>query len=475
MIRVYLDWNVFSYLYNFRETKEPYISLNRTLVSQKNNLLIPYSSAHLSDLVVSYNKSEKGKVKTIENLDYLAELTNHHCILHDAIKNKTYPDNYNIQDYFQQLLENDNLLSANAVDDLFKGMEMDGLLSAMMNIFKLMPSGMKHIKPETTLPEPSVLNDMHKGFTESSSFYELMNETLKLTNKYNTEPAYYRSIRNISLEELHISNDYTQASDPLNELDKALQSSAFQKTFIEFAETNLKNYFGNKAPSKFDIFTNYYIILDFLGYYRDKVFKNMLQDSFHAYYGAHCDFFVTDDDNTYHKAKAIYKHFNIKTIVCKSQQFVTEFYGKSILSNIEIKPVTEIIPEIISNSFILKSTLDDNLNPVEIYKTGHYVFSYFNRLQLTRNPDNSLAIYLYKKNENYSTFYFYEEIKTITNKIVAEFGIDLNLRSDYIREVDTAELKKNKWKGRIWKFGKRTIELNMEESSFGLMLSIHLN
>ncbi len=133
MIRVYLDWNVFSYLYNFRETKEPYISLNNTLNFQSDNILIPYSSAHLSDLVVSYNKSEKGKLKTIENLEYLAALTNHNCILYDDKHKSTYADTYNIQDYFRQLVESNELMSVASMEDLIKDIDADGILSSVLS------------------------------------------------------------------------------------------------------------------------------------------------------------------------------------------------------------------------------------------------------------------------------------------------------------------------------------------------------
>lgn len=473
MIRAYLDWNVFSYLNNFRKTREPYISLDRILKTNQGNILIPYTSAHLSDLITSYKQSEKGRIKTVADLDYLAELTDHLCILYDAKEANTYPDKYDIKDYFQQLLESDELLG-NGIENLFEGTGMEKLFSSMLDIFKLLPSGIDSsnvYQPITTSP---ILKEAFQGFTKPSSFYDVLNESLKLNNKYNSEPAFYRSIRNASLDELQISNDYTQAENPINEIGKVLQSSAFKKDFVEFAEANLKNYFGDKAPSRFDIFTNYYITLDYLGYYRDKVFKNLLQDSFHAYYGAHCDFFVTDDDNTYHKAKVIYEHFNIETVVCKTQEFISEFYGKAILNNTEERRITEIIPQIVSSSFVLKSSIDADLNPVDIYKVGHYVLSYFNRLQLTRNTDKSLSVYLYKNAKNYSSFYFFKEIETITNKIVAQFGPDFNARAEYIKEIETQELIDNCWKGRYWQFEQTKIELSMKESPFGLTLSLHL-
>jgi hypothetical protein len=473
MIRVYLDWNVFSYLNNFKDSKEPYISLDRILNTNKGNILIPYTSAHLSDLITSYKKSEKGKAKTLENLDYLAELTDHRCILYNPKEATTYPDNYDIKEYFYELLDNDNLLS-NGMEGLFGGTAVAGLFSSVLDILKLLPSGIDTNNANQAIGKSPILNEAFKQFTQPSSFYDLLDASLSLTNKYNTEPTFYRNIRNASLDELQISNDYTQTTNPIDEIGKVIQSTPIKKDFEEFADANLKNYFGDKKPSRFDVFTNYYFTLDYFGYYRDKVFKNMLQDAFHAYYGAHCDFFVTDDDNTYHKAKAIYEYLNIDTVVCKTQHFISEFYAKAILNNTSERNITEIIYEIIATSFVLKSSLDESLNPVDVYKVTHYVLSYFNRLQVTHNADKSLSIYLYKNSKNYSSFYFFKEIETITNKLVAQFGLDINARAEYIKEIETQELIDNKWNGRFWQLGKTKVTLNMQESPFGITLSFDL-
>ena len=371
-----------------------------------------------------------------------------------------------------QLVESNELMSVASMEDLIKDIDEDGILSSVLNHLKSLPLDTGSHNLQTPFSGSEILSQAFNGLVTSSSFYELVNETVQLTSKYNTEPAFYRNIRNASLEELNISKDYKQTQNPISEIDNVLQSSTFKKTFVAFVEENLKNYFKDKTPSRFEVFTNYYIALDLLGYYRDKVFKNLLQDSFHAFYGAHCDFFVTDDDNTYHKAKVIYEHFNIETTVCKSDEFVTQFYNKSILGNAESKPVTETIEEIIKHSIVLQTGMDKDFNPVEIYKPGQYIYSYFNRLQRTENVNKTISLSFYKNAKNSSSFYFFKEIETVTNKIVSHYGIDTNFLSFYTTETDTGELLDNKWKGRYWNLGYAAIELNMLEYPFGLTLSI---
>ena len=106
MVRVYLDWNIFSYLRNFGESKEPYISLNHHITSNS-VILIPYSSAHLTDLIPSFKSSEKGKIQTELDLNFLAKITDHNCILHDYKEQRTYCDRYDLNEYFEQLVESD--------------------------------------------------------------------------------------------------------------------------------------------------------------------------------------------------------------------------------------------------------------------------------------------------------------------------------------------------------------------------------
>lgn len=152
-----------------------------------------------------------------------------------------------------------------------------------------------------------------------------------MLDEYNNHKA-YRGIRNAGLEELKLHFDYSTSDDPIEKISEHLQSSTFKQSFKEFTEAGLKNYFGDKEPSRFDVFITSYIFVDFLGYYKDQRFKNLTQDSFHAYYGAYCDFFVTDDRNMYHKAKVIYNYFNIDTIVCTSNEFNSKFFGKVIFN-----------------------------------------------------------------------------------------------------------------------------------------------
>ena len=54
-------------------------------------------------------------------------------------------------------------------------------------------------------------------------------------------------------------------------------------------------------------------------------FRNVMNDAFHSYYGAFCDYVVSDDQGFLKKTKAMYKLLNIKTEVFEINEFISYF------------------------------------------------------------------------------------------------------------------------------------------------------
>jgi hypothetical protein len=68
MIRIYLDWNVFSNL------KTPaYAELKALINSHKQDIQIVYSETHFNDLMVSYTPENQLFFEDIQNLDDLTQ------------------------------------------------------------------------------------------------------------------------------------------------------------------------------------------------------------------------------------------------------------------------------------------------------------------------------------------------------------------------------------------------------------------
>ena len=67
------------------------------------------------------------------------------------------------------------------------------------------------------------------------------------------------------------------------------------------------------------------------------------------------------------------------------------------------------------------------------------------------------------------SFLFWSEIKSVVDKIVANFGIDYNSRKEF-DDYDKEEMDKNEWKGRYWIINNTAIVVGYDSEIFGLAL-----
>lgn len=460
MVRIYLDWNIISSLRNSSVNDDPYKVLERILINNSDKILILYSSAHLTDLIVSYNQSESGKQQTKLDLDYLEKLTNNHCLLYDYRSQRTYPDQVLIQNYFDDLLKSEDMHSGSFDNFLesFENIETKEILNSIVPILKDIPSG---IDPNSfdLLPKSfQVLKETYCFGSNQITMHDMIQSTFNLLSQFYGDHNMYKNLRNALLNEIKLSLDYSKCNNPIAEISKRLERSEIGKSYEIFAKDNLKTQFKDKEPSQFDVFTNHFILLDMFGYFKDNKMRNLIQDSFHAYYGAHCDFFVTDDNNTYHKAKTLYKYLNIGTIVCKSGEFINEYFNRVILND---KSLIDSINQSLKSALIVDIKLDENMYPVRIYKLNYYILNFFNRIQLRYFNSQKYVIHLYKESQNYSSFFFILEFEKIVNKITLEFGIDESGKGLYCPDIENEEIYKKEWKGRLWRIDNQVFSLYM--------------
>jgi hypothetical protein len=101
------------------------------------------------------------------------------------------------------------------------------------------------------------------------------------------------------------------------ELKKTLKKYDFEASTEAFAPKT-----KTSENQWYDKITNLYSQIDFKGYKTDKEFANMIDDSKHTFYGAHCKFFITLDTRCYYKATEVYKRLNIGTLVFTPMEFL---------------------------------------------------------------------------------------------------------------------------------------------------------
>ncbi|WP_124582887.1 hypothetical protein [Pedobacter sp. KBW06] len=120
------------------------------------------------------------------------------------------------------------------------------------------------------------------------------------------------------------------------DFNEAFKNTPFQKTYLEYIRDTMYHSDKSKIPD-YDFFVLAYNMLDVLGISKDKItkkntFGNVQNDSFHAYFGSYCDYFITDDNSTLEKSRAMFKLFDKKTKVMSVAEFnqhYSEIYGES--------------------------------------------------------------------------------------------------------------------------------------------------
>lgn len=467
MIKVYFDWNVYS---NIRQNRGNVFSNIRTFLEKYDEyILLTYSPAHLQDLKRSYFKSEKGRTETKLDLEFLGSLTKNHCLCYD-IKSKTvYPDIIDPSEYFKNIFIDNRIENLFDFDQIFEDDDPLGKLwKSSWNLIRSLPTGV-NVNDFTDLPDKyKIIGDLFKSTQNSNTLGALLDDIFELLRQPDEFEKAFKTVREISGRDLKLESDPSKWGNPFEYLDNVFAINQFQKSFFELTNGIIKE--SNKKASRFDYFTNYYIQLDVLGFYKDKKLANLVDDASHSFYGAHTDIFVTEDNNTNQKSKALYKQLNISTVVVTSDEFLS-LIRRNILFE-EEKNIFKQIKHLISSSLLLLNSVDEELNPAQVFKVEPRLLGYFNRMQITDFTDSNHVLF-YKKQSNYSEFMFWTEISVVINKISQELGMDLNNRQEF-SDLDKRELSNEKWNGRFWKINDVNIVLDYLEHPFALTFRIEI-
>lgn len=467
MIRIYFDWNIYSYIRQKRN--ETFSAILEFLKVNKSAVLLTYSPAHLQDLKRSYFNSEKGKIETEKDLQYLGELTSNHCLCYDFKSKSVYPNIINPTEYFIEIYTENNQQDLFDFETIFdKDDPLGKLWQSYWKLLKSLPSGIDFNELQKLPKEYQIINDLFKNTKGNNTFGSLMEDIMNLLQQPEEFEKIFKGIRASSNKDLKINTNNSKWGNPFEYLDNILKESKLQKSFFDLTTETIKN--SNKKASRFDYFFNYYIQLDMFGYHKDKKVSNLIDDASHSFYGAHTDIFVTDDDKTNKKSKALYKQLNISTEVIYSTELLASIRRRMLFR--EEKGLFEQIEYLIGNSLLLVDTIDDELNPSRVFKIEPTLLNFFNRMQISEY-ENTTALIFYKKQGNYSNFMFWTEVSEVVNRFSSELGIDLNNRQ-YFYESEKKEILDEEWEGRFWCINSSDLILNYIEFPFGLTFKIEI-
>jgi hypothetical protein len=459
VIRVYFDWNVFSNLQN--ERNETFASILSILQENSSSILLPYSMAHLDDLRRGMGKKE-GAQKLIDiDLKFLFDLTAGHYLHLDAETGSLSPRMESPSNLFHGLSK--SLNDQSDVLKMLEGLGKEG--NDLLELLQKIPGNAVLKDFQSMLNSTEGDRKMFPTFSDDASLLNLIKDLSRLYLNPDEHSQIRREARNDYRRALKIIA-HNEWGEPFDYLQNILNQN--------IPGLNLENLSDKTAPlTNWSVFRELYLTLDTFGYYGDSKVPNLIDDVFHSFFAAHCDVFVTDDERTFQKAKAVYKQLNLSVEVCKSVDFPAWINRKiDLIAAYKSRKLTPQIGKILATDVNPLNSADDEGNPFTLYKMETPLLNCFSRMQFTSYGDGSMSLFMYKKPSKLTNFWFWTEISSLVNKLYQEYGVDLNGRSEFNWEHEISELQKQTWVGRIWRADNYIKELLFDNNDIGLAYRI---
>jgi hypothetical protein len=314
-----------------------------------------------------------------------------------------------------------------------------------------------------SIEENNPINKLLPTLSKNGTFLDLMKGMLDTFTDLYEDPTIWREFRNYSIKSLGNNVFNIDAND--NSFNELLKETSLQKSFLEFVEETLTHNKNLEKQREYNFFINAYNCLNLLGLDKEKnkkvVFSSFQNDAQHAYYAAHCQYLVSDDEQLLVKARILYKLFEIETKVLNFKEF-GDFINQNKRKKLSFESFAKSLAEVFE-----KGSLEDDFEIEEQnkrvlkYKLNDSLFSFFNRLNLVIvNTDTPMYIF-YNETKNYSRFTSFTEFHKITNKIVAVLGTDSNNKNEFTEE-DVNFIIEDNWRGRVWHFQNESFCLEIE-------------
>lgn len=473
MERIYFDKQIFSHL--FKREKEEYINLWDNLIQNKDKFLFCYSHGHLLDL-----KNDKTDIKYKE-LEFIEKLVRDNYLSYHAIDKKTSCYLVKPSNAFKDMEEYDKPIS---FATLFENIDLTFLTEEQKEYVQQAKSFISNemfdfgFTQKIDLPAeiPDSIKTILPIGMPPMTIEKLLEYGMDTLRSMENDKIIYKDLRNIV--DKYINNGkFTVKYDEIDFNDE-LRNSVLKKSFIDFVNNNL-NPDGNKEVTDYDFFINAYFSLDLLGISKESSktvrFRNVMNDGNHSYYGAFCDYVVSDDNGFLIKTKVMYKLLDIKTKVMHISEFISFFDEISTTLETSINVFLNLLINDLKEEIELKSlsTKSSNIWKAMDNKKKYYL-GYFNFIGYAQK-DEAEYIYLSRNTENLSTFYFFREYEGVVNKLVDLLGIDDNKKGKMIWEIEIQEIKEGKWGGRYWTYKTLIFQILVDNATCKIILLITFN
>lgn len=312
---VYMDWNTLKGIKD--SSREPFISIGNLLKKYHNEIVIPYSPSHLSDLNKNY---QENKEKIDSDLEFLKGISGNFIIAKYFGVQEIRFEQRDVIEFFHEIRsdkENEKPISQ-IFDDLSDdyGFDVKGMLKG---------ANLKSILPDTEALEKSdsgkaILKQL-KSFLETGDVASLFDDVSRMSENFQNYPQDVNDLTKGLRKDLNLDPNISKWELPIQKLDVLLPQTLMGKSFSELVMEDVNRY--HKEPIFFDYYLSAYSQLGLYGFRPDHLseknrFNNTVEDGFHSFYGAHAYIFITNDKVMYYRSKALFEAFEIETKLFKT-------------------------------------------------------------------------------------------------------------------------------------------------------------
>ena len=469
MIRLYLDWNVFVNMKN-----NPNDKLESLLKENRRKFNVYYSTAHIGDIYKSYNAEEGINDAIKSDLSLIKRITKSSCFY--ISRNHVVVDHREPLELLEDRIESEKILG-NALSNNNSDMTYVYIQKMLADLPDF------PIENKLTEEQKEQLKKFLPMDTENITIKNIANGLITFFREINTSGR-YKDLRQIVQQSLGINRDKIfNSNNPYAFLDNLFQNLDTPENSFDDFQNKIFELRNEPAKDWFEIITSNYINLDITGYKEDNLknvskqyasSNNTFEDAFHTAFASQCDFYVTNDDRNYNKAKAVYTKLSINTRVLKPSEFI-EYLEFSLKE--DCQDLTKRISDKIKTGEGY-SWENENNEVLYTFFANDFFLDYFNKIiwRPGSNPnEDDWMILLTKEKPTNGRFTIFNDIQMLLAKLIHQF----NIPNDNRLLLDGEEIKTiqeySHWEGRTWDLKTISIHFTCHNGYFQLYITSNIS
>ena len=303
------------------------------------------------------------------------------------------------------------------LDELFQSDSMTNI-----NSFLNMPINL----PELDINGNKFFKELDNIKTLKDLIFEGLNFIYNIINDKETYLTLRDKLKNYAITHT------LEPSNVIPSINQLLKKIGVEKSFMDIVFFQLGGEKLCQQNKDLSYFILVYTLLDTF-YKPDKLPKdsnnaiNIITDAMHAYYGAYCDYIVTDDKKFAEKARVLFHEFNIDVPIISSNELISTL--SSILWNSQndaIKDISELFAATgLCDKNIKYNISENNDNSNWIVALDKYYFNFFNQACVYKGKyelEGIICIQLLRRFKGLSHYIFYSEVENLLNLLSKTFG-----------------------------------------------------